>query len=1016
MRIKCAGRELDMAGKNAKWYLLPVVAAILVACGGGGGGDAGSSAITGVAATGAPMANAPVFIKDASGAEPTGQNEASGLSLVTTDEEGQYKIPASALSGLKAPFILRVAGSKVLDSGDDATAILHAVVGSKDGVTANLTPLTEAATILTLGTDTATAFNSPQSSVANYTVAAAAAANTKLLTALKLPEGLGDLDIVSGKLDAKPTTDLSKPSAAKLYDMLLDTVAFSTSQGQFILTDRNRSEETYASAPQISISGKGVTPSGGSMEGVVTDGILDPVKLQAFIDRFNTQFKAGCQVSSNNTTTGNCNNVVDAANKIFSASYKHTGMTPERWISGWLVAPLDIENLGDVTVSLKAAFRGSFMATPTQRVTRVALKFARPNGDFVIRTMLLADEGSHITVFGNQKDYLVWSRPRLSVNTDADDTYPYNPKYQVGMQFIVKHWYAGMPKMIIGAHIDGPGLPTTRLADKTGASGESNNPNGLTSGIEVFQRTDTSAGCTNMAVDPRVYVEKNTKSWDQAWTEFKTAPSSYGDRTKLYGGAIRWRVGNTTCDPTFDMRRYFTGTMPTLPKRGDTYKVTLYLDANKWGPGKQPLPSQAGALVTGKVNMDGDAISYYPLVVTDTLLSDAFAVPTTDVPAAQLPGVTDATRARLLTFERGVDRVIDWTRNLVTWSDVDASGNPVSTNFGNFIAGVYTSSRDQMSTADNGYSFFNPTPTAWGVNIPTGFKDYREFFTTTATSTKLDGTQALGHLSLNNAAATGRLDLDCGNSVTYKGAAVRVRVRKVTNISTGNTNDRGYEEVSCEQALAATSGWTWNNANLTYTKVGESAFYLYDVVRDRVTFNSDKNTLVAGNQTSRTIKWEQMMAKESAGSQALCSASEGAWPYRKAYVIMADLNGRQIQESRDVSADFPGMTAAQLSDKTLNLANRYTTTAALASSVAGTTGYNPATTRSIDISRPNYLTDSIYLPFTFDVSGYDLNWTVPQGSFAWNPTGNKWHGQPGVINPAYEKASATATTCTKVVF
>jgi len=1006
--------------KNFYYFLILASLMTLASCGSGSGSG---NVIQGVAATGTPIANAPVFIKDSTGAQPAGQNEAAGVALVTTDANGAYAFPASALQGLKSPFIVRVAGTKVLDSGDDATAILHAVVSSTSGATANLTPLTEAATILTLGSDTASAFNSPQTTVAKYTAQAAQAANTQLLASLKMPTGLSTVDLVSGPLDAQPTTNLSNPGAAKLYDMLLDTVAFSSSQGKFILTDRNRSEDTYASAPQLSITAQGVTAAGGAMEGVITAGILDSGKLQTFIDRFNTQFKAGCSVSSNNSYSGNCVNVVASSNNVFSASYKHTGMTPERWLSGWLVAPLDIEDLGDVTVSLKAAFRGTFMATPTQRVTRVALKFERPNGDFVIRTLLLADEGSKITFFGNQKDYFLWSRPRMTVNTDSDDTYPYNPKYQVGMQFILKHWYAGLPNMIIGAHITGPGLPATRLAEFSGPSGESSNPNGLSSGIEVFTRTDNSVGCTNMAVDPRVYVEKNNKSWDTVWTEFKTTTPAYSDRTKLYGGAIRWRSGNTTCDPTFDMRRYYTGAMPTLPKRGDTYTVTMYLDANKWGSvaGKQPLPSGAGALVTGKVNADGDAISYYPLVVTDTLMSDAFTVPATAVPASQLPGVTDATRQRLLTFQRGTDRLVEWSRNLVTWPDVDAVGNPVATNFGNFMAGVLMSSRDQYSPADNGYSFFSPSPSAWSTSVPAGFKDYRDFFKTTSMSTKLDGTSANGHLTINaSGVATGRLDLDCGNFVTYKGANVRVRVRKVTNVNTGNSNDRGYEEVSCDKAAQATTGLVFNSSSLIFTtgSTPNQIWYQYDVVRDRVGFLSDKNTLVTGNQTSRTLTWAQMMSKESVDSQALCSSVDGAWPFRKAYVIMSDMNGRQIQESRDVSTDFPGMTAAQIGDKTLTLATRYTTTANLNSAVLGTHAFNVPTTRSIDISRSNYLTDPLYLPFSMDVSDYNLDWTLTSGdgSYAWNPSGNKWHAQPGIINPTYKKAGAADTSCTRVVY
>jgi hypothetical protein len=1001
--------------KKQKLYFSLVLSAVLTACGGGSGSSsvvtADTNTIKGVAATGAPIANAPVYIKDSTGAEPKGQSEAEGKALVTTDENGLYAFPDDTLKGLQSPFIVRVAGNKVLDSGDDATAILHAVVATTTGARVNLTPLTEAATILTLGTDTASAFAKPQDSVAVYKPQAAQDANQTLLNALKLPAGVSSIDLVSGELDATPSANLSNPSAAKQYDMLLDTLAFSSSQGQLILTDRNRPESEFTSGPQIKVSAAGATPTG-TMVGVQTDGILDSKKLQSFIDRFNAQLKAGCSVPLIGTYQDTCGNVVSSSNKVFATDYKHTGMTADKWLSSWVATPMDVEDLSGVTVSLKAAFRGTFVASNNKRVTRVALKFARGD-DFVIRTLLLTDNGTEVVVLGNQQDYFLWARPRLSVNPDADDAYPFNPKYQVGMQFILKHWYAGMPRMILGAHIDGPGLPTTRLANLAAPSGEPSNPNGLSSGIELFYRTDEAAGCTNMSVDPIVYIEKNTRSWDAAWTDYKT--NSY-DRTRLYDGSIRWRSGNNSCDPTFDMRRYYgsAGT-PVIPKRGDSYTVTLYLDANKWGGANQPsLPSGAGARVTGKVNSDGDSISYYPLVVTETLRADAFELPTT-VASTQLPGVTDATRSRLLTFSQGKDRLVEWTRNLISWQERDSSGNAVNTSFGNFLAGVFMSSRDQVFTADNGYVSLSPFPTTtdWPNSIPRGFKDYRGFFTTSAG----------GNLTIaNNGGASGRLDLDCGKTASFKGGTVRVRVRKVTNTQSNvNTNERGYEEVTCAQAQTAMAGgvWNWVNNSQFYrngTQQTETTRYQYDVVRDRVNFQSDKNTLVLANQTSRTITWDQMMAREPVGSQALCSSVDGAYAYRKAYVVMIDMNGRQIMENREVSADLPG--AIDIANKNLNLATRYTTVDNLRKAVDGETLFNPPLTRKIDISRPNYLTDTVYLPMTFDVSDYDLSSTVPAGvtDYAWNPAGNNWHAQPGVIQPAYSKAAAGTTSCTKVTF
>lgn len=89
-------------------------------------------------------------------------------------------------------------------------------------------------------------------------------------------------------------------------------------------------------------------------------------------------------------------------------------------------------------------------------------------------------------------------------------------------------------------------------------------------------------------------------------------------------------------------------------------------------------------------------------------------------------------------------------------------------------------------------------------------------------------------------------------------------------------------------------------------------------------------------------------------SQALCSSFDGAWGFRKAYVILADMNGRQIQEGREVSADFPGLTSVTLSDGSLALAGRYTNGTDLTKAMNGDANYQPTLTGAIDISRPNY--------------------------------------------------------------
>lgn len=100
-------------------------ALLLVACGkgggdGGGGTTPGAVSISGTAATGAPLANATITIKDRNGLQTTG----------TTGADGKYTTNVSALT---APFLLKVTAVGKPD--------LYSV-GSQAGIV-NLTPLTD---------------------------------------------------------------------------------------------------------------------------------------------------------------------------------------------------------------------------------------------------------------------------------------------------------------------------------------------------------------------------------------------------------------------------------------------------------------------------------------------------------------------------------------------------------------------------------------------------------------------------------------------------------------------------------------------------------------------------------------------------------------------------------------------------------------------------------------------------------------------------------------------------------
>jgi len=899
--------------KALRLSLLPVAAAMVVACGGGGSSPIATT-ITGTAATGAPMANAPVFIKDARGQEPTGQNEAAGVAVVTTDANGDFSISPSVLSGLTSPFIVRTTAKVVLDSGDDAVVTLHSLISGNSSDKVNITPLTEAATLLATGQSTNQAFGSPSTALAQISNSTLSNVNQSLVAALGSAAST-ELNVFTSSLDARQVTDLANPTAAKAHDLLLDSLSMSYTQGKVVLADRNRPTDELDNAPRIVVAA-GLQPSsaGGVLPGAAPEGFLSSALLDELAARFTTQFAAGCTVPLTGTYTNTCSGVLNSSSDIFSSQFKNEGISAVNWLRQWVATPLDTENLTGVTVTVSVPYRGSYVIPSTNtRVTRVILKFQNSNGDSVRRPLLLTQSGNKIVAFGDQKDYLVWVRPRVSVAPDADDTYPYYPKYEAGLNLIVKNHYAGVREIIMGAHITGPGLPTGRSTAREAFPNEIQNRNGISEGVELFD--NTSQGCANLSIDPGVYVSKNQIAWSDAWNAYKAAGYSDTARQTLYSGIIRWRASQTTCAPMFDFRRYYGGSNESyaLPKKGDVYNVTLYLNKTKFDNAGLSLP--VGAQTATVKDLNDLSVSVYKLPVQVKLAADGLDIPST-IPAAALPGITDDTRQALLTATAGSDRTVRWARNKIYWPEKDAQGQTINTPFINFNAGIFQSAYDQYRTVDS-YS-----------GLTTGnYKKFSEYFS------GADIREA------------------CGQTLaSHQGGAVVVYIQKRTRASTSDAWPTTGATVSCPANL--TTGTTRVGTSWFFTDNASSGLvgYQFYVARSRVKYQVDRNVLVAENQTSRTLSWDFLMNKESQGSKALCSSFAGYWPYRQAYVNMIDINGRMIGERREVYGDYPDLATSLMGDST--------------------DSNNPEFLRAVEVTRPSMNTDLLYVPFVINTSGF----------------------------------------------
>ena len=812
--------------------------------------------LSGTAATGAPIANAKVFVVDSAGRVPAGQDDAAGKALVTTDANGQYTLTSAMLNGLTGPFMVRVVGQMLTESGDMGPAVFHAVTQGSGPSTVNLTPLTEAHAALTLGAQPSLVFGT-SNALQNVTPTRLTEANTSLVRALSnVADFSANPNFVSDPLDATPGAP--NTGNARKHDATLDQLSVSVSNGKIVLADRNQDESNFGTGPRVEIlaSARTVATPAGAISAKAVPLNLDRAK--AFAQRFTSQLAAGCdvEVEPSGPTAGGCNGVTNASNNIFHANFKDRGMTSWRWVRGWLSDAFETTDLTGVSVSVVSSTLGSFLADDGQRVYRILLKFSK-GSDVVMRQILVADDGTNVRAYGNQKDFFFYISSRFNYKVDASGQYPYYPKYEQGFSIMLRPWFAGRNDAIFGAHITGPGLPTARqtsgqIAAIQLTAGVDVNRNGLASGIEVFDRR--TFGCSAYAIDPSVYVERNQARWTG---------------TPGANGVHRWRPDSTTCNPLYDFLRYDVqrDSGYTLPKKGDRYSVTLYLDASKF----TQAPAGASAAVNRK-NSDGVTKSVYPYTFEYTLPADSFALPGTNFNPATFgfPGVTDATRENLAKLEVGQDLAISWSRNKTTLADGAV--------FGSFYAGRFMSSFDQWHTLQ---STASPLFTYDDGSRSANYDDFTRYNHGTGT------TQADVHNSAN-----------CGKFTTQNFRGGSVATVPLIRRGTNNANFT-YTSTTCS---------TKETDRDAARSTDPNAEIVYSNQRARKQYTSDRGRLVATSDTSQVLKFNDLISRERDGTFNFCSAYQGLIRSRQVYVQLSDVNGRQLMEMRDVWWDYPNKT------------------------------------------------------------------------------------------------------------
>ncbi|PIT75807.1 hypothetical protein B9Z31_05955 [Limnohabitans sp. G3-2] len=898
-------RKVFMLKQTLRLMLLPAAAAVLVACGGGGGNTA-STVLSGTAATGAPIANAKVYIVDSAGRVPTGQDESAGIALVTTDANGQYALTNTMLSGLSGPFMVRVVGQMLTESGDMGPAVFHAVTAgpaSGAAATVNVTPLTEAHAALTLGAQPSLAYGS-SSAMQAVTSTRLAQANTTLVGALSsVADFSANPNFVSDPLDATPGA--AKTGNARKHDATLDQLSVSVSSGKIILADRNQDDSNYANGPRVEIVANTrtvATPSGAISAKVPA---IESEKANAFAQRFTTKLADGCDVTSEPTSLaiGLCDGVTNPSSNIFHANFKDKGMSSWRWIRGWLSDAFETTDLTGVAVSVVSTTLGSFVADDGQRVHRVLLKFTK-DSDVVMRQILVMDDGTNVKAYGNQKNFFFYMAMRFNHKADASGSYPYYPKYEQGVSMMLRPWFGAQNDVIFGAHITGPGLPTSRQANGVVVNaltgGTDVNRNRLTAGVEVFDRR--SFGCSAYAIDPSVYVERNTARWPT-----NGVPDA--------NGGHRWRPDSTTCNPLFDLLRYDVqrDNAYVLPKKGDLYSVTLYLDAAKFAPNTSVQPPAGALAAVSKKNSDGVTKSVLPYTFSYALPADAFDLPNSNFNPATFgfPGVSDATRTNLAQLEVGQNLDVTWSRNKSTLADGAV--------FGSFYAGRYMSSYDQWGTYQSTASpLFNYDEVNGVVAQSENYANFT-LYNHGGTATGLNGSYREEDVYTAS---------NCGKVAAqkYRGGSVVT----IPLIRKGTSPTFTYTSTTCSA----------KDADLVTAQTSDAnARIVYSNQRARKQYVSDRGRLVATSDKAQVLRFSDLISREKNNDLNFCSAYKGFVQSRQVYVQLSDVNGRQLMEMREVWWDFPNKQpypGATASDRP----NQVDDPLYLTNTSVGKTGYN----------------------------------------------------------------------------
>ena len=225
--------------KGVRWkhWILGGVASLLAACGGGGGGSSGSTSLSlsGLAATGAGIANASVTAKCASGTPLSG----------TTDANGSY---ALVLDGRALPCMVQV-------TGGTPSVTLHSFAQAAGRV--NITPVTDLIVAKALGADPAAAFTAYDATQGATVETGLNAAKTYVATQLSAITGASITDPLTGTFTVGDADD-------KVLDALGNALSAAGKTQADLRTQAQTGATLTGTVPAYLAAPTGLTASAGS--------------------------------------------------------------------------------------------------------------------------------------------------------------------------------------------------------------------------------------------------------------------------------------------------------------------------------------------------------------------------------------------------------------------------------------------------------------------------------------------------------------------------------------------------------------------------------------------------------------------------------------------------------------------------------------------------------------------------------------------------------------------------------